>query len=251
LTITATIQKIAAAHVARLRYVFAPTHEYRPALPETFPHLHLAWYAETKSHLERLGFKFLCDLEPVDFNKRHPDWPTFDRCMINGPILAAIAQLHPRGRAKAKLRQPISRPGIIKLSTELSDGATLATHNARATGQHTDRPNHFSFRLRGAPVEELVTSHTGRLDWLLHQRPNAKVVPILTHDDLIASLNRTNAKRHAYFKSPEFDVDHYVNIFGRRYTKAANRAIADAVRKMLAEGTQLPPDTPWLEIPDD
>ncbi|MGN6368246.1 MAG: hypothetical protein ACTHN5_08310 [Phycisphaerae bacterium] len=251
MTITAAIQKIATAHFARLRYAFAPTHDYRPATPDSFPNLRLAWYAETQSRFERLHFKFLCDLEPLDFNKRHPDCPTFERCMTNGPILAAFTQLHPRGRAKAKLRQPISRPGLIELSTELSDGATLATHNSRDTAQRLQRPNYYSFRLRGAPPEELLTAHTGRLDWLLHQRPTANPLPILTYSDLIASLYRVTAKRHAWFNSPGFDLDHYINLFGRHYSNAANRAIAATVRKMLAENTELPSDTPFLEDPDD
>ena len=252
MTIASAIQKIALARVARLRYAFAPAHEFRPASPKYFSHLDLSYYTDIQTRLERLGFALLCDLEPIDFNRQHPEWRTFERYTRteDGNIVAASFQLHASGQAKAKLLQPSTRPGVAELSTELTDGSDLCTHNSRTTANVVSPPNHFAFRMRGEPVEDLFTSHCGRLEWLLSQRPTAQILSIRTQEDLLAALNRAQARRHAFFKSAEFDLGHYTNILGRRYTRAVNRAIADAVRKLLADEVAPSSETPWLEDPD-
>jgi hypothetical protein len=258
-----SLRQAAEEIVAHLKTTYAKPHTIVRVNENAFSHLDLASYRQYQGTMERVGYRFLSDLEIVEINKAPTNAlvPTMIRCMVSadGHTCAGYYQ------ARHKLPWLILNLfwGILTLrfifapkafgyslrtkhcydfESEIA-GTFVTTSNAEDAAAFT-RPSSIDAKYfgYGTSVTDVRTAHEARLAAALRRAgTSASPTRISTHEDMKAMQARLKQAKDAHrIASGGITESEFLAIAGGNSLLA--RAVFEEVKKILAEQPLSPAD---------
>lgn len=178
--------------------------EVRIATRETHPHIAWRDYERARGELERLGFRWLADVQPVS----HPEDPGAMRPNVlrflldeDGTTTAAFYRLALRWTIGGIFGRLLGAGrGVLDLVTEFTDGTSVETSNAPLSGKWSDPPFLVREFVRGSPAE-LLAYHRHRVAEHAARSPGAVPARMASLDDVAARADVTERRKREFRRS--------------------------------------------------
>ncbi len=182
---------------ARIDAVYSQPHEFTKVDPSAFPDADLRFYDRGRLELEKLGYRFLADVEDVTMTEAYPMSRTFMRLFSDsgGLVRAALYHVQPRGMVISILQlvQVVPRHlRIVELVTEI-DGIFLATANTQNLDRLEPPKEVITERLpMSAAINKVVEHHQARITNWLKAHPDRVPRTVVDYDEVMASMARSH-----------------------------------------------------------
>ncbi len=182
---------------ARIDAVYSQPHEFAKVDPAAFPLADLSFYDRGQVELEKLGYRFLADVEDVTMTEAYPMSRTFMRLFSDsgGLVRAALYHVQPRGMVISILQlvQIVPRHlRIVELVTEIN-GTFLATANTQNLDRLEPPKEVLTERLpMSAAISKVVEHHQARITAWLKAHPDRVPRAVVDYDEVMASMARSH-----------------------------------------------------------
>ncbi len=178
--------------------------EVRAATRETHPYVAWRDYERARGELERLGFRWLADVQPLSYSE---DPGTMRSNVLrylldgDGTTTAAFYRLALRWTIGGIFGRLLGAGrGMLDLMTEFTDGTTVETSNAPLSGKWAEPPFMVREFVRGSPAE-LLQYHRHRVAEHAARNPGAVPVRMASLDDVVARADRTERRKRQFRQS--------------------------------------------------
>ena len=181
----------------RLDAVYGEPHEMTRVMPAAFPEADLEFYDRARIELERLGYRWLADVEDLTMSRIYPQNRTFVRLFVDagGMIRASAYHMHPRGVVISLLQLVQLFPRhlrVVELVSEVQ-GTFLVTSNTHGVDRLEPPPEAKVERLPlGTPPAEVVKRHEARITDAVRAHPGRTPVHFESYEDVLASMARAH-----------------------------------------------------------
>lgn len=199
------VRKGAGRTLDRMKKIFCGgPHEYRKVSPAEFPRLDHQFYRQKQVELERLGFRFLADVEDVTLARTNPNIRTFVRSMISedGTIMSAVYDARPRQPFMRLLQLVGTLPRDLRnldLETEFSDGSFVCVSTSSLAGRMKHPPEIKTIFLpQATPVPQLLETQRFRVSYYMREHPGLQPLRFTSHEEVRAAQNRMNEIKSRY-----------------------------------------------------
>jgi len=205
----ASSSKVSPPEVARIASELAlafdqlciPSHDYAPVQATSFAGLDLRWYNRVTATLNGFGYRALGDMQKdVVVAAEYAPW--FLRVVLSTdgttPVLLSHIVLRHQLRLRNFFKTWVWDRGrhTILLSTEFSDGSFCETSTNPQL--YDVAPGFMEQHLPATlSVHTVVLRHRQLITRYLRDKPDLKPLPLQGLQDVIASLNRAQARRAA------------------------------------------------------
>ena len=168
--------------------------------PKDYPHLDAAWYDERERELRNLGYRLVGNLgmEGVD---------SYVRASVSSDGHECIGFYHakfPGIRGVMMRLLGINDHYVVEATTSFSDGSTETTTTApEDLLLSLPEPLHRVHMDTGSTLRKVAMTHSGRVSTILAERPDLRVVPVNTFEDLVASMRREEELKRAHYAATE------------------------------------------------
>lgn len=182
---------------ARIDAVYSQPHEFAKVDPAAFPEADLRFYDRGRLELEKLGYRFIADVEDITMTEASPMSRTFMRLFSDrgGLVRAALYHVQPRGMVISILQlvQVVPRHlRIIELVTEI-DGKFLATANTQNLDRLEPPQEVRTERLpMSAAIGTVVEHHQARITAWLKAHPDRVPRAVVDYEEVMASMARSH-----------------------------------------------------------
>lgn len=239
----ATLEEVAEKIEGHFKTLTHQRYEYAPADPKDFQHLDLAFYNDSRRHLEERGYTFVTDQENITLRQNKSSAPSLLRYLLSRDQ-STIAILYHHQR----IALPKKDSKVLDLEIWFSNGHFVVTSNAAMAGKFDSPPGIDSFFLPAAsPIDEVMQAHEGRVNNFLAQNPGVAAVRLNGLEDVrragdelqrikseyrtAAGLSKAELERLARRTGPEIDELHA--ILARRHAERQTnpQAKANACRR--------------------
>jgi len=178
--------------------------EARIATRETHPHIAWRDYERMRQELERLGFRWLADVQPVS-HREDPGAmrPNVLRFLLDedGTTTAAFYRLALRWTLGGIFGRLLGAGrGMLDLITEFTDGTTVETSNAPLSGKWSEPPFMVREFVRGSPAQ-LLEYHRHRVAEHAARNPGAAPARMASLDDVVARADSTERRKREFRQS--------------------------------------------------
>lgn len=187
-------------------------HEYAPTDGAKFRGHDQAFYTESQSKLESLGFRHVVDLEDLTA-KKMAGINTFFRILIgdDGATVAVLYHLKAGGLVK---KSCANEEKVVDFGSVFSNGEFVTTSTAETIDFNLPTTIDAGYRDSDTPLEDVVTAHRQRVQEFQAKHPGAGPIGMDDRDDVIAMLNAMNRVKANFRKNPEITREELQKLTG-------------------------------------
>ena len=217
-------EPVAREILGTMKSIWGVEHEYALAVPAAFPSADMSFYERTQRDVERLGYRFVADMENRTMSAMG-HLVTFTRCFSH-PGTRAIA-----GATHVESLDP---PGIVDFETLLSNGHFIVDTNAPEGDAVTEYPEiDQRHHPPSTSLETMHAAHEERVRQRLEQAPSLEVRRADSFDAIVrfqAAMN--TCKRERIEAAGWLPLDYLIRRVGDEDTA---RVIHAEVQRLLHE----------------
>ncbi|MBW4694060.1 MAG: hypothetical protein KME27_20125 [Lyngbya sp. HA4199-MV5] len=216
-----------------MQSLYGQQHTFQQVDGKTFRNLDQAFYRQTQTMLEKLGFRSIADIEDVTVSQTNPAHHTFIRILLSGDRTTVGACYQFPLSWLVRLLQWIGlapKGGkAIDFESELSNGSFLVTSNTLEMDTTADIPNVHRQQLpHNTPAEQLLTRHREKLREFGKQ--GIQPLKVNNYHEIEAAQHRLQAIKNNYRASVGFVTDDDIDQTATDRQRQAAETLKQAMR---------------------